>query len=549
MQIGDEVKQHFAQLNMLYEKALASSDSAVHVSGMRAISSYLGMCDTLKELKPLQAMLPAMLAALGTALQTDEANARAMLDSLIEIAGLHAKFFKPQLKELAGAMLEHVTMNKNLEPATRRLGLELLVEMAERGPGMIKKTQGLIQQLVAVSFAMMVESVDAAVDFDTWIKWEDTDGDAEGGGDDEGDEDAAGNFDHALESLDRLAVALGGAKMMPELFVFIPDFLQHADWRYRLAALYGVSQTCEGCYKEIKKHLGQVVPLVMRLLNDQHARVRWAAINCLGQLSTDLGPLLQQQFHQDVMPALTLAMSAEREPVLRVRAHAAAASINFCEHADAALLQPYLEGLLVQLASLMQTQHRQASQQAVTSVAAIALAIGELFRPYYPEFMPRLMQVLSLPLQQLGAKMRGKTLECISLVGVAVGPDIFREDAKQTMALIVSQMQAAQGGAEAAVDEEHMNYLHQACGRICRALKNEFVPYLPALLPGLFRSVAATPDMKLADDDADDAEFDGMETVQVLPLPDLIYCHGNDCTRAMLPMPWTVKYFSRRQAD
>ena len=308
MQIGDEVKQHFAQLNMLYEKALASSDSAVHVSGMRAISSYLGMCDTLKELKPLQAMLPAMLAALGTALQTDEANARAMLDSLIEIAGLHAKFFKPQLKELAGAMLEHVTMNKNLEPATRRLGLELLVEMAERGPGMIKKTQGLIQQLVAVSFAMMVESVDAAVDFDTWIKWEDTDGDAEGGGDDEGDEDAAGNFDHALESLDRLAVALGGAKMMPELFVFIPDFLQHADWRYRLAALYGVSQTCEGCYKEIKKHLGQVVPLVMRLLNDQHARVRWAAINCLGQLSTDLGPLLQQQFHQDVMPALTLAM-------------------------------------------------------------------------------------------------------------------------------------------------------------------------------------------------------------------------------------------------
>jgi len=46
------------------------------------------------------------------------------------------------------------------------------------------------------------------------------------------------------ECLDRLAVALGGAKMMPELFVFIPEFLQHADWRYRLAALYGVSQVC-----------------------------------------------------------------------------------------------------------------------------------------------------------------------------------------------------------------------------------------------------------------------------------------------------------------
>jgi uncharacterized protein (DUF2336 family) len=44
--------------------------------------------------------------------------------------------------------------------------------------------------------------------------------------------------------------------------------------------------------------LTQVIPLVMRLLDDEHARVRWAAINCLGQLSTDLGPLVQQQFHQ-----------------------------------------------------------------------------------------------------------------------------------------------------------------------------------------------------------------------------------------------------------
>jgi hypothetical protein len=50
---------------------------------------------------------------------------------------------------------------QNLEAPTRRLALELLVEIAERGPGMIKKTEGLIQQLIAVAFAMMVESVDA----------------------------------------------------------------------------------------------------------------------------------------------------------------------------------------------------------------------------------------------------------------------------------------------------------------------------------------------------------------------------------------------------
>jgi hypothetical protein len=121
------------------------------------------------------------------------------------------------------------------------------------------------------------------------------------------------------------------------------------------------------------------------------------------------------------------------------------------------------------------------------------------------------MQVLALPVAQVGAKMRGKTLECISLVGVAVGPDMFREDAKNAMGLIVSQML----NAEAAPADQAVNYLHQACGRICRALKQEFVPYLPSLLPSLLRSVAAAPEMKIAGEEDSNEDFDGMETMRV----------------------------------
>jgi len=44
--------------SVLYENALACADSKVHVSGMRALSSYLGMCDTPKEMKPLQVHPP-----------------------------------------------------------------------------------------------------------------------------------------------------------------------------------------------------------------------------------------------------------------------------------------------------------------------------------------------------------------------------------------------------------------------------------------------------------------------------------------------------------
>lgn len=41
------------------------------------------------------------------------------------------------------------------------------------------------------------------------------------------------------------------------------------------------------------KNLKQVVTMVLNSFQDPHPRVRWAVINAIGQLATDLGPYLQ----------------------------------------------------------------------------------------------------------------------------------------------------------------------------------------------------------------------------------------------------------------
>ena len=56
------------------------------------------------------------------------------------------------------------------------------------------------------------------------------------------------------------------------------------------------------------KNLEPVISMVLNAFHDPHPKVRWAAINAIGQLSTDLGPHLQEQFHQKVLPALVGAM-------------------------------------------------------------------------------------------------------------------------------------------------------------------------------------------------------------------------------------------------
>jgi len=66
------------------------------------------------------------------------------------------------------------------------------------------------------------------------------------------------------------------------------------------------------------KNLEQVVSMVLNSFQDPHPRVRWAAINAIGQLATDLGPDLQVQYHQVVLPALATAMDDFHNPRVQV---------------------------------------------------------------------------------------------------------------------------------------------------------------------------------------------------------------------------------------
>ena len=65
-------------------------------------------------------------------------------------------------------------------------------------------------------------------------------------------------------------------------------------------------------------NLEQVLSMVLNSFQDPHPRVRWAAINAIGQLSTDLGPELQTQYHHRVLPALASAMDDFQNPRVQV---------------------------------------------------------------------------------------------------------------------------------------------------------------------------------------------------------------------------------------
>ncbi|GFH17488.1 importin N-terminal domain-containing protein, partial [Haematococcus lacustris] len=88
--------------------------------------------------------------------------------------------------------------------------------------------------------------------------------------------------------------------------------------------------------------------------------------------------------------------------------------------------------------------------------------------------------------------LRGKALECVSLVGMAVGRDRFRADA----ASVLAWLQSLSNGPAMDADDPTLGYMLQAGARLCKCLGQEFVPYLPVVMPPLLKSAAMEADIK-----------------------------------------------------
>lgn len=65
-------------------------------------------------------------------------------------------------------------------------------------------------------------------------------------------------------------------------------------------------------------------------------------------------------------------------------------------------------------------------EQVVTSIASVADTAEEKFVPYYDQFMPSLKDIVEKAVQKELRLLRGKTIECISLIGLAVGKEKVR---------------------------------------------------------------------------------------------------------------------------
>ncbi|XP_062076542.1 uncharacterized protein LOC133812415 [Humulus lupulus] len=498
--IGDSLVPHIKELHAVFLHCLNSSSSSdVKIAALNAVINFIQCLSNSGDRDRFQDLLPAMMRTLTEALNNgNEATAQEALELLIELAGTEPRFLRRQITDVVGSMLQ-IAEAESLEEGTRHLAIEFVITLAEareRAPGMMRKLPQFISRLFAILMRMLLDIEDDPA----WHSAETEDEDA----------GETSNYSVGQECLDRLSISLGGNTIVPVASEQLSAYLAAPEWQNHHAALIALAQIAEGCQKVMIKNLEQVVAMVLNSFQDPHPRVRWAAINAIGQLSTDLGPDLQVKYHPQVLPALAAAMDDFQNP--RVQAHAASAVLNFSENCTPDILTPYLDGIVSKLLVLLQNGKQMVQEGALTALASVADSSQEHFQKYYDAVMPYLKTILLNATDKSNRMLRAKSMECISLVGMAVGKDKFRDDAKQVMDVLMSLQ-----GSQLETDDPTTSYMLQAWARLCKCLGQDFLPYMSVVMPPLLQSAQLKPDVTItsadSDNDGEDSDDESMETI------------------------------------
>lgn len=467
---------------------------SVQLAALQATAQFLTLLQTKEQQEPFQVFVPMLLQTLSKMLTSgDELGCRNALESLCMVADAQPKFWRQHLSNVWSCMLT-IGGHTELESETRTLAIELILCLCDQAGGMIRKQPKLLEkaaQILVLKVLCEVEDVDLA----SWSVAEENDatyGDAQ-------DEDEIANI--AEQAIDRMATSIGGATMVPIFLPIVEQCLSNnnnpSSWKMRRAGLETLALSAAGCTKQYRPHLDQLVAAAVQHTRDSHVRVRYAALHCIGQFSTDFVPTFQKKYLSTVLPVLGASLGSLNQGCERLQCLAVSALAQVCNHeyVEKRAFLPYVKPLLEGLFALLKGGNNQVSAKTqadvLSTISAIASVIEREFIPYYDVFMPLALQVLGMQIYANGTQkavslqktLRGRAMECVGFIASAVGKEKFQTHCNSVMKYLLQ----ARNAIEDPVTDPEAPFILPTCALICECMGKDFLPYMPEIMPTLLK--------------------------------------------------------------
>ncbi|KAJ1361139.1 hypothetical protein KIN20_020327 [Parelaphostrongylus tenuis] len=489
---GTEQERYLPRIKNSFCKLLKQEKPEVRSTAFKAFVTFVVENDDDSHLiKEMSSLMPLIVEVCRYACINNHDD-DTPLQCLSDLESAMPKLVNPHLSSFLEMCIECV-LNAEKNEACRHAAVEVLATICERSTAVLKKRYS--QSIFFILKGLLMLMTDLSMDMNEWLAVDEVDADD--------DEDTVAIGESAL---DRIACVLGGKYILSSYEALTGRLRRSELWQERHVAIMGFSVIGEGCQRMMEPQIDQIVREILPFLTDKHPRVRYAACNALGQMSSDFAPTLQKRCHELVVPALLATIldgSCDR-----VSAHAAAALINFCEDCPKQIISAYLpvivsglEDALGSSYSFLQAAGKKLRcEQVITAIASVADAAQDLFIDYYDRLVPSLKYILLNSTADKYRIFRGKTLESLSLIGVAVGKEKFQDDAIAIMNLMRDSMPSV------ATDQPEYSYLVCSWTRICKVLGKEFAPYLPLIMSHILEAASYKPDVAVVEEDQCDKD-------------------------------------------
>ena len=131
-------------------------------------------------------------------------------------------------------------------------------------------------------------------------------------------------------------------------------------------------------------------------------------------------------------------------------------------------------------------------ENGITAYATVAESLKEKFVPYFQRFLTFIQPYLTGYNESHFKQFKGQLIEGLTITCASVGMDAFRPHIQSVVQIMLEVQNRGTDGKD-----PMRTYIFGAWQRLCLLLKEEFAPFLPSVIPSLFKMAALNPEMSI----------------------------------------------------
>ncbi|EPY53488.1 karyopherin Kap123 [Schizosaccharomyces cryophilus OY26] len=438
----------------LFSRTITDSSRTVRVTsvqGLGAVAEVLE-ADDKRLLHTYRDTLPSMLMVLQDVVQVGDEDA---CKTVFDVFNTFLIVSGAIISKVLGNIIELITgisTSKQIDDEIRCMALSFIIScirFKSRKLQALKLGKSLILSLMQVATEDTTEDVD---------------------------EDCPARL--ALRAIDLLSTHLSPNQVFYPMLEAVMTFSQSPEPGHRKAALLSIGVAVEGSSESVASSLPNIFPLIVNGLCDVDMNVRQAALLALSQIAVEI-PMEVSKHHAQLLPLVFELMSTQGVKVGKSACNCIDALL---EGLDRSEISGYLPMLMERLVSLLDSNVTPDIKSCVAAaIGSAAFAAQEDFLPYFERTMASLSNCLHTSDDDEGYELRGTVMDTLGAIANAVGKQAFLPFTEQLIQLAYEGIQ---------IDHSRLrecSFCFYAV--LARVYKEEFAPFLPHIVPALFKSL------------------------------------------------------------